>query len=144
MDKIDALEAHVRKLADQLEKSNAANQVLMQTLLNQIEQKLDALCNGEQAVQKPKVTIKTKQQLLKAKLKEDINTWLGVLYSQEDLDRLFATEEVSSRGDANKVGKLSDLLYKEIQTSVSLKAKLDELYAEYKATTTAPAGEPTA
>lgn len=130
--KFEQLEAHIRKLTSELERANAANQVMMQTLLNQIEQKLDVLANGEPS-SKPKVSLKNKNQLLKAKLKEDVNTYLGVLYTAEDLQRLFDHEEVASRNEAHKVGRLADILYKEIQANPALKAKMDAIHDEYKA-----------
>lgn len=131
--KFAQLEQQVCKMARTLERANAANAVLMQTLLNQIEQKLDVLANGEVGG-RPKATPKTKNQLLKNKLKENIDSYLGVLYTQEDLDRLYLHEEVASRSEAHKVGRLADILYKEIQSTPELKAKLDAIHDEYKAT----------
>lgn len=125
---MDALKESIDKLAEQIQATNIAHQTMLQTILNQIDQKLDILANGEAVAPKPKPTVKSKNQLLKAGMKEDINKWLNVLYSQEDLDRLFEHPDVSSRKEQFKIGKLSDILYKEIMADPIRKKSLDDIH----------------
>ncbi len=129
---------HIRKLEEAVEKQSAemanittANTALVQQIANQIELKLDLLCNGEASQQSPPKKVKNKNIYFKDVLKENINAFLGELYSQEDLDRISETVK-PQKTEALRISKISVILFGEIKQDEARYARFNEIYEQYK------------
>lgn len=130
---------HIRRLEDLVEKQSAemanaavANNALVQQIANQIELKLDLLCNGEASQQRQPKKIKNKKSFFKDSLKENINVYLDELYSQTDLDRIGAIVKANTRTEIHRVPKIADAIFEEIKQDAARLTKLNELYERYK------------
>lgn len=126
------LEETIAKLIEEVKNATAANNMIVQNMVNEINAKLDQELNGEGTQVKTSKKPKPKLSFFKDKLKEDISTYIDILYTQDDLDRVGACDDVMSRKEIHRVSKLADIIYKEIgQDSVRLN-KLNEMYEQYK------------
>lgn len=117
------------------------NTALVQEIANQINVKIDILCNMNNANVKNNKTSNskktkslTKTSFFKEKMKADINEFLDILYTQEELDELQNHADVKiKKTDSSKKTKIIDLLYVNITKKDENKHnKLKELYEEYK------------
>ena len=116
------------------------NTTLSQEIGNQINTKLDILCNldsSTNATATKTVSKKTKAlskpAFFKEKVKENINEFLDILYSQEDINNLYNNEDVKSKkSDLTKKNKLIDLLYALITKDNDKNKKLKDLFDNYK------------
>lgn len=115
------------------------NTTLVQEIANQINTKIDILCNIENVSNPNKTAVKktkvlTKTAFFKEKLKTNINEFLDILYTEDELNELYKNPEVSSKKTENtKKTKIIDLLYNNITKNDEEKhSKLKSLYEEYK------------
>lgn len=115
------------------------NTSLVQEIANQINTKIDILCNIENSTNINKTASKkskvlTKTAYFKEKLKNNLNEFIDVLYTEEELKELYKNSEVSSKKTENsKKTKIIDLLYNNITKNDEDKHnKLKSLYEEYK------------
>jgi hypothetical protein len=115
------------------------NTSLVQEIANQINTKIDILCNIENSTNINKTSSKkskvlTKTAYFKEKLKSNLNEFIDVLYTEDELKELYKNSEVSSKKTENsKKTKIIDLLYNNITKNDEDKHdKLKSLYEEYK------------
>lgn len=115
------------------------NTTLVQEIANQINTKIDILCNLENSTNTNKTISKknkilTKTAYFKEKLKINLHEFLDVLYTEEDIKKLYENPEVSTKKTENsKKTKIIDLLYNNITKNDEDKHnKLKSLYEEYK------------
>lgn len=115
------------------------NTSLVQEIANQINTKIDILCNIENSTNTNKTSSKkskvlTKTAYFKEKLKNNLNEFIDVLYTEDELKELYKNSEVSSKKTENsKKTKIIDLLYNNITKNDEDKHnKLKSLYEEYK------------
>ena len=149
--KIDLVLKELNKLRDDMKHLILVNTSLVQEIANQINTKIDILCNIENVNSNAKVSqnkkVLTKTMFFKSELKKDINKYINILYSQEDLDGLYNNPEVKSKKtELQKKNKIIDLLYIQITKNnlennlenpqggkmISLNEKLKIIYEEYK------------
>jgi hypothetical protein len=116
------------------------NTSLVQEIANQINTKIDILCNLENinTNTKQSTTKKTKSlsktSFFKDKLKNNINEFVNILYTEEELNELYEHPDVKSKkNESTKKNKIIDLLYNNITKKDEIKhSKLKELFEEYK------------
>ena len=115
------------------------NTTLVQEIANQINTKIDILCNLENSTNTNKTISKknkilTKTAYFKEKLKINLHEFLDVLYTEEDIKKLYENPEISTKKTENsKKTKIIDLLYNNITKNDEDKHnKLKSLYEEYK------------
>jgi len=115
------------------------NTTLVQEIANQINTKIDILCNLENSTNANKTVTKknkilTKTAYFKEKLKINLNEFIDVLYTEDDINELYKNSEVVSKKTENsKKTKIIDLLYNNITKNDEDKHnKLKSLYEEYK------------
>lgn len=120
---------HIKELTEAVTASNA----LVQQIANQIELKIDHLCNGEVSQKAPQQKPKPKKNFFKEMIKSDINTYLDELYTQDELDQIQALDDVKSKKKEDlRLGKVADLLFEEIKHDAARLKRLDDIYEEYK------------
>lgn len=114
------------------------NTTSVEQLSNAIEVKLDLLCNATNKTAS-KTASKTNKALSKAAffkkiVKEDINKYVDILYTQENVDNLYEDETVKAKKTTSqKLTRVVELLYTYINKNNIDKAnKIKELYDEYK------------
>lgn len=119
----------------------SVNTNLVQEIANQINTKIDILCNIENStnVNSSKNTTKKNKSLSKTaffkdKLKVNMNEFINVLYTEEDIKKLYDDEEVKSKKtETTKKNKIIDILYNNITKNDEEKNnKLKSLYEDYK------------
>jgi len=119
----------------------SVNTNLVQEIANQINTKIDILCNIENSVNinNTKTTIKknkslTKSAFFKDKLKNNLREFINVLYSEEELEELYNNPEVKAKKTENaKKNKIIDILYNNITKNDEDKHnKLKAEFEEYK------------
>jgi len=119
----------------------SVNTNLVQEIANQINTKIDILCNIENAsnINNTKPAAKknkslTKSAFFKDKLKVNIKEFINVLYTEEELEEINNNPEVKSKKTENtKKNKVIDILYNEITKNDEQKhTKLKDLFEEYK------------
>ncbi len=117
------------------------NTTLVQEIANQINTKIDILCNMNNINNKTNKTTGnkkgkslTKTSFFKDKMKININEFINILYTQEELDELQNNPDVKiKKTEASKKTKIIDLLYANITKKDENKHnKLKELFEEYK------------
>ncbi len=145
--KIEELINKINKLTDDFNKYKNTvddiiimNTTLVQEIANQINTKIDILCNASSNNKTSKTTNAkkpkslTKTSFFKDKMKSDINSFINVLYTQEELDELYNNDDVKiKKTEASKKTKVIELLYSNITKKDENKhSKLKELFEEYK------------
>lgn len=144
--KIDDLIIKVNKLIDDFNKFKNTiddiiimNTTLVQEIANQVNTKMDILCNldtnsttSSKSVAKKNKSL-SKPAFFKEKIKTNINEFINVLYTQEDINDLYNKSEVSSKKtETAKQNKLIDLLYSQITKDNDKNKKLKDLFDNYK------------
>lgn len=146
--KIDEIIIKLNQLTDDFNKFKNTiddiiimNTTLVQEIANQINTKMDILCNLETssttsskpAAKKNKVL--SKLAFFKDKMKANINEFINVLYTQEELNDLYNNSEVKSKKtETTKKNKIIDLLYSLITKDTDKNKKLKDLFDNYKKT----------
>jgi len=119
----------------------SVNTNLVQEIANQINTKIDILCNIENSTNvnsSKNITKKNKSlsktAFFKDKLKVNMNEFINVLYTEEDIKKLYDNEEVKSKKtETTKKNKIIDILYNNITKNDEEKNnKLKSLYEDYK------------
>ena len=114
------------------------NTTLVQEIANQINTKIDILCNLENNAKPVKGSAKSKSlsktSFFKDKMKNNINAFLNELYTQEELDELYTNAEVKSKKtEIQQKNKIIDLLYNNITKIDENKHNiLKKLFDNYK------------
>ena len=116
------------------------NTTLIQEIANSIDIKLDILCNldntnssaNKTQVKKSKAI--SKSAFFKNKLKENINEYVDILYTEEEIKELYSHDDVKiKKTELLKKNKVIDLLYVNITKNDAQKnTKLKNIYDEYK------------
>ena len=141
INKLNQLTEDFNKYKNTVDDIIVMNTTLVQEIANQINTKIDILCNIESTtnnnttasnVKKTKSLSKT--SFFKDKLKNNINEFLDVLYTQDELDELNNHPDVKSKkNDSSKKTKIIDLLYNNITKKDENKHnKLKDLFETYK------------
>jgi len=146
--KIDEIIIKLNQLTDDFNKFKNTiddiiimNTTLVQEIANQINTKMDILCNLETssttsskpAAKKNKAL--SKPAFFKDKMKANINEFINVLYTQEELNDLYNNSEVKSKKtETTKKNKIIDLLYSLITKDTDKNKKLKDLFDNYKKT----------
>jgi hypothetical protein len=119
----------------------SVNTNLVQEIANQINTKIDILCNIENStnVNSTKSSTKKNKSLSKTaffkdKLKANINEFINVLYTEDEIKKLYEHDDVKSKKtETTKKNKIIDLLYNHITKNDEEKHnKLKALYEDYK------------
>lgn len=119
----------------------SVNTNLVQEIANQINTKIDILCNIENStnVNSTKSSTKKNKSLSKTaffkdKLKANINEFIDVLYTEDEIKKLYEHDDVKSKKtETTKKNKIIDLLYIHITKNDEEKHnKLKALYEDYK------------
>ena len=119
----------------------SVNTNLVQEIANQINTKIDILCNIENStnVNSTKSSTKKNKSLSKTaffkdKLKANINEFINVLYTEDEIKKLYEHDDVKSKKtEITKKNKIIDLLYNHITKNDEEKHnKLKALYEDYK------------
>jgi hypothetical protein len=119
----------------------SVNTNLVQEIANQINTKIDILCNIENStnVNSTKTSTKKNKSLSKTaffkdKLKANINEFINVLYTEDEIKNLYEHDDVKSKKtETTKKNKIIDLLYNHITKNDEEKHnKLKALYEDYK------------
>ena len=119
----------------------SVNTNLVQEIANQINTKIDILCNIENStnVNSTKSSTKKNKSLSKTaffkdKLKVNINEFINVLYTEDEIKKLYEHDDVKSKKtETTKKNKIIDLLYNHITKNDEEKHnKLKALYEDYK------------
>lgn len=117
------------------------NTSLVQEIANNIDVKLDILCN----IEKPSVSanksttknnkIQTKNIFFKDKLKKNMNEYIDVLYTEDDIKELYQNPAVlEKKTEVLKKNKVIDMLYAYItKNDKSKDIILKNIYEKYKA-----------
>lgn len=138
---INQLVVDFNKYKNSIDDIIVMNTALVQEIANQINVKIDILCNMNNANTKNSKTSNnkkakslTKTSFFKEKMKTDINEFLDILYTQEELDELQNHPDVKiKKTESSKKTKIIDLLYTNItKKDESKHNKLKELFEEYK------------
>ena len=115
------------------------NTTLVQEIANQINTKMDILCNLETssttsskpAAKKNKAL--SKPAFFKDKMKANMNEFLDILYTQEEMNNLYNNSEVKSKKtETTKKNKIIDLLYSLVTKDTDKNKKLKDLFDNYK------------
>ena len=119
-----------------------ANTSLVQEIANNIDVKLDILCNIEKpAASTAKAAAKTnkvqaKNTFFKNKLKSNINEFVDVLYTADDIKELYQHPNVTNPNNKTEVSrknKVIDMLYAHItKTDKAKNILLSNIYDKYK------------
>lgn len=115
------------------------NTTLVQEIANQINTKIDILCNLEttsNASSKPatkKNKALSKPAFFKDKVKNNINEFIDILYTQDDINEFQNSADVKSKKtETTKKNKLVDLLYTYVTKDTDKNKKLKDLFDNYK------------
>lgn len=146
--KLDEILIKLNKLNDEFNKYKntvddiiVMNTTLVQEIANQINTKIDILCNIENStnINSTKNTTKKNKSLSKTayfkdKLKVNINEFINVLYTEEQIKELYEHADVKSKKtETTKKNKIIDLLYIHItKNDEEMHNKLKSLYEDYK------------
>ncbi len=116
------------------------NTNLVQEIANNIDGKLDILCNNEKpSTTSAKATTKvnkvlTKNAFFKEKLKKNMNEYINELYTDEEIKDLYNNSDVvSKKTELLKKNKIIDLLYLNItKNDPGKNIILKNIYDKYK------------
>lgn len=139
VNKLNQLSDDFNKFKNTIDDIIIMNTSLVQEIANQINTKMDILCNLENNTSnQTKTTTKkakslSKPAFFKDKLKLNMNEFLNVLYTENDLQELQNHADVKSKKtDTTKKNKVIDLLYSNITKDTEKNQKLKELFDNYK------------
>lgn len=139
INKLNQLTEDFTKYKNSIDDIIVMNTTLVQEIANQINTKIDILCNLENATKgTTKSTTKTKSlsktSFFKDKMKNNINVFLNQLYTQEELDEFNNHPDVKiKKTELQKKNKIIDLLYNHITKVDENKHNiLKKLFDEYK------------
>lgn len=139
INKLNILNDDFNKFKSTIDDIIIMNTTLVQEISNQINTKIDILCNLEtSAINQNKSNIKKNKSLskpafFKDKLKLNINEFLNILYTEEDIKSLENNPEViNKKSKTTQKNKIIDLLYSNITKNVEKNKKLKELFDNYK------------
>lgn len=138
--KLNQLTEDFNKYKNTIDDIIVMNTTLVQEIANQINTKIDIFCNMEntngtiKSNNAKKTKSLSKTSFFKDKLKNNINEFIGVLYTEEEIKELYNNPDVKSKKtEASKKTKIIDLLYNNITKKDENKHnKLKELFEEYK------------
>lgn len=140
LDKLTKLENEFSEYKKFTESVILINTNLVQEIANNIDIKLDILCNLDNTnsannkanVKKSKIL--SKSTFFKNKLKENINEYVNILYNEEEIKELYNHDDVKvKKTELLKKNKIIDLLYANITKNDAQKnSKLKNIYDEYK------------
>jgi hypothetical protein len=140
IEKLNKLEAELNNYKTYTESVILVNTTLIQEIANGIDVKLDILCNLDNSnTSANKTQVKKSKALLKSaffknKLKENINEYINILYTEDEIKDLYSNDEVKvKKTETLKKNKIIDLLYVNITKHDAQKnTKLKNIYNEYK------------
>jgi hypothetical protein len=140
IEKLNKLEAELNNYKTYTESVILVNTTLIQEIANGIDVKLDILCNLDNSnTSANKTQVKKSKALLKSaffknKLKENINEYVNILYTEDEIKDLYSNDEVKvKKTETLKKNKIIDLLYVNITKHDAQKnTKLKNIYNEYK------------
>lgn len=139
INKLDKLNDDFSKFKNIIDDVIIMNTTLVQEIANQINTKMDILCNlvnttqNQNKPQVKKAKALSKPAFFKDKLKININEFLDILYSSEDIETINKNSEVKNKtNDTAKNNKVIDLLYTLVTKNTEKNKKLKELFDEYK------------
>jgi hypothetical protein len=140
IEKLNKLEAELDNYKTYTESVILVNTTLIQEIANGIDVKLDILCNLDNSnTSANKTQVKKSKALLKSaffknKLKENINEYVNILYTEDEIKDLYSNDEVKGKKtETLKKNKIIDLLYINITKHDAQKnTKLKNIYNEYK------------
>lgn len=140
LNKLNKLEEEFKNYKTSIDDIIIMNTTLVQELANQINTKMDIIynietpnsTNSKQASNKTKSLTKT--SFFKDKMKQNINEYINILYTKEELDDYYSHPDVKlKKTDNAKKTKIIELLYVHITKNDENKHnKLKELFDEYK------------
>lgn len=137
--KLNQLTEDFNKFKNTIDDIIIMNTTLVQEIANQINTKIDILCNLETssntsakpATKKNKAL--SKPAFFKDKLKANLNEFIDILYTQDEIDELYNNTEVKSKKtETTKKNKLIDLLYALVTKDNDKNKKLKDLFDNYK------------
>jgi len=139
--KLNKMETEFSEFKKYTESIIMINTTLVQEIANQINTKIDILCNldnannnaGAKAPAKKNKAL-TKSAFFKDKLKNNMDEFIDDLYTKEEIDALYNNDEVKiKKTDLQKKTKIIDILYLNITKNDATKNnKLKLIYDEYK------------
>lgn len=139
VNKLNQLSDDFNKFKNTIDDIIIMNTSLVQEIANQINTKMDILCNLENNTsnQTKSTTRKTKSlskpAFFKDKMKLNMNEFLNILYTEDDLQELQNNPDVKSKKtETTKKNKLIDILYSNITKDAEKNQKLKELFDNYK------------
>ena len=140
MEKLNKMEAELAEYKKYTESVILVNTTLIQEIANNIDIKLDILCNLDNSnasankAQVKKSKVVSKSAFFKNKLKENINEYLDILYTEDEIKDLYSHDDVKiKKTELLKKNKIIDLLYVNITKNDAQKnTKLKNIYDEYK------------
>lgn len=140
MEKLAKIEAELAEYKKYTESVILVNTALIQEISNSIDIKLDILCNldntnttaNKSQVKKSKAV--SKSAFFKNKLKENMNEYIDILYTEDEIKDLYSHDDVKiKKTELLKKNKVIDLLYLNITKNDAQKnTKLKNIYDEYK------------
>jgi hypothetical protein len=135
------IESSISEYKKQIEQVMIHNSIEVQTIATEMGAKIDIMCN----IEKPTNTsstksstksskILTKNAFFKDKLKKNLNEYIDVLYTENDIDELKNHPDVTGKKtDILKKNKIIDILYNNITKVDSGKnIILKNIYDKYK------------
>jgi len=142
INRLNKMDEDYTKYKETIDNIIIMNTNLVQEIANQINTKIDILCNLDNITSnssaKPASVKKnkslTKTSFFKDKLKSNLNEFVDVLYTENEIKELYNNPEVKTKKtETSKKNKIIDLLYNNITKNDEIKHnKLKELYDNYK------------
>lgn len=134
------IESSISEYKKQIEQVMIHNSIEVQTIATEMGAKIDIMCNIEKpATSSTKTSAKTskiltKNAFFKDKLKKNINEYIDILYTEDDINELKNHPDVlSKKTDILKKNKIIDILYNNITKVDSGKnIILKNIYEKYK------------
>ena len=141
INKLNHLTEDFNKFKNTIDDIIIMNTTLVQEIANQINTKMDILCNLEtNSTTSAKSTTKknkalSKPAFFKDKMKANMNEFLDILYTQEEITNLYNNSEVKSKKtETTKKNKIIDLIYSTVTKDTDKNKKLKDLFYNYKKT----------
>jgi hypothetical protein len=140
MEKFKKFEAEFVEYKKFTESVILVNTALVQEIADNIDIKLDILCNLDtrnstaNKAQVKKTKVVSKLAFFKNKLKKNINEYIDVLYTEDEINDLYSLDDVKvKKTELLKKNRIIDLLYVNITKNDAQKnIKLKNIYDEYK------------
>lgn len=138
LEKLNKIEIEFDNYKKYTESIILVNTTLIQEIATNIDVKLDILCNLDNTTSaKPQVKKAksiSKSAFFKNKLKENMNEYINILYTENDIKELYSHDDVKNKKtEPLKRNKIIDLLYINITKNDAQKnTKLKNIYDEYK------------